>query len=181
MRVLTVCTHNRTRSVLMAATLEYRLIDAGCQPSIVSGGFGAVGQPPTARTVELLASRSIDVSNHLSSAVDEHAVELAQLIVCAERTHVVNIAGRYPNSFARTFTMPELAQLGELVGPVNGDLNGWLERITAHRLAGMDYLDADPDVIGEIRDPTGTAPSVWVDVFGHIDQLAARIARVTAA
>ena len=180
MRVLTVCTHNRTRSVLMSATLGQRLTAAGCQPSMASGGFATAGRSPTAPTIGLLSSRGVDVSDHLSSHVDEQSVELAELIVCAERNHVVDIAGRYPGSFERTFTMPEIARLGEAAGPVNGDLNGWLARIAGSRLAGMDYLDADPDTIGEIRDPTGLAPSVWADVFGQIDQLAARIARLVA-
>ncbi len=180
MRVLTVCTHNRTRSVLMNDRLGRRLIEAGCQPAMASAGFASAGQPPTDMTVRLLAGCGHTLVDHRSRLVDDTLVELADVIVCAERDHVITIAGRYPGSFARTFTMPELARLGELVGPASGDLPGWLGRIGAHRRTGMDYLDADAKAIGEIVDPTGSAPSLWADVFVQIDKYAIRIARAMA-
>lgn len=148
---------------------------------MASAGFVAAGEPPTDLTVRMLARCGRKVGDHRSQLVDAQLVDVADLIVCAERDHVVNIAGRYAGSFTRTFTMPELARLGEVAGRVEGDLPGWLERIGEHRPAGMDYLDADPEAIGEILDPTGSAPSLWADVFGQIDQYAVRIARVMAA
>ena len=180
MEMLTVCTHNRTRSVIMSASLDRRLREVGCKPQITSGGFRTAGRPPTETTVRLLAELGIEVGDHRSQLIDDSLVSTADLILCAEREHVVTIAGRYPGSFARAFTMPEFARLGEVVGSVDGDLPGWLRRVEPQRPPGLDYLDVDASTVGEIRDPTACPPKVWAEVVRHIDDLAVRIARVMA-
>lgn len=164
----------------MAAGLARRLRDVGCQPQVASRGLVVGGYPATANTVRILAERGFDVSDHRSRLVDESIVVFADLILCAERDHVVAIAGRYPGSFGRTFTMPEFVRLTERVGPVHDDLPGWLSRVAQQRPSGMDYLDTDPARVGEIVDPTGCPPSVWAEVVRHIDDMAVRIARVMA-
>ena len=181
LRVLTVCTHNRTRSVLAWGLIGQYLHEAGVDFRIASAGFVAAGEPATERTVRLLRRRGMELSGHRSRLVDARLVELADLIVCAEHRHVLDIAGSHPGSFGRTFTLPELVRLGEAAGPARGDVSAWLERISERRIAQMDYLDADPQVIGELFDPTGEAPAVWDRVFEEIDDLAARVARLLAS
>lgn len=175
-RILTVCTHNRTRSVLMGALLHHHLVARGVEYGIATGGFREEGQPATEPTVRLLRERGIDVSRHQSRRVDPRLVHEADVIVTAERDHVVWIAGTYPGSFPRTFTLPELIWRAEPVGAKQGEhLDAWLRRLNEHRPTAADYLDAP---VGEIVDPTGQAPQVWLRVLDDLDRLTARLAEL---
>lgn len=175
LQVLTVCTHNRTRSVLMKAILGEQLSLRGVAARLNSAGTFDHNQPPTEPTVRLLAKRGINVAPHRSSFVDDSAVADADLIVTAEREHVVFISGRWDGSFSRTFTLPELVIRGEAVG-TRGDasISDWLELVNHDRPRGMDYLNDDS--VAEIVDPTGQAPAVWRDTIDEIDLLSRRLA-----
>jgi protein-tyrosine phosphatase len=178
-RIVTMCTHNRTRSVLMACLLGEHLAARRVGSLIESTGTRGGGQPPTAETVRLLRDRGVDVTDHRSSAIDGDLVERAELIVSAERAHVMHVAGRWPDAFARTWTLPELVQRGEAVGARNGrSLDGWLAAVGEGRASGLDYTTA-PDVL-EIADPTGRAPAVWKSSFAEIDDLCRRLADLLA-
>jgi protein-tyrosine phosphatase len=174
LRILTVCTHNRTRSVLMGALLHHHLLPHGAEFGIATGGFRDEGQPATEPAVRLLRERGIDVSRHLSRRVDGRLVAEADVIVTAERDHVVWIAGTHPGSFVRTFTLPELVRRAEQHGARDGDeVRAWLARVNQGRPIAADYLDAP---VGEIVDPTGQAPQVWERVLDELDRLTARLA-----
>jgi protein-tyrosine phosphatase len=179
LRVLTLCTHNRTRSVLMGALLESQLRVTGVDAAVRSAGTIADDQPATATTVRLLAARGLDVSGHIGRLVTEDDVRHAELIVAAEVAHVVHVAGRWPGSFDRVFTLPELVARGEAAGPRRGrPLSEWLALVGAGRHAGIDYL-SDPTVL-EVPDPTGYPPEVWQRSFAQIDDLCTRLARLLA-
>ena len=178
LRVLSVCTHNRTRSVMMAALFHQHATAHGIAITTLSAGIVEGGEPPTSNTVRLLGAREIDVADHLSAAISDTSVGGADLIITAEQDHVVSIAGRWPTAFARTFTLPELVARGQAAGPVgNRSIGSWLADINHGRLHGLDYLDAP---VGEIDDPTGKAPSVWADAFARIDHLTGRLAALLA-
>ena len=52
MRILTVCTHNRTRSVLFEALLGRHLHECGVDAQLASAGTGVPGFPPMPEVVE---------------------------------------------------------------------------------------------------------------------------------
>ena len=174
-RVLSVCTHNRTRSVLVGALLTRHMNRVHVPGAVRAAGFREPGHPPTPQTIQLLAACDIDVSGHTSRHVAENDVNAADIIVTAERMHVVEIAGRWPGSFVKTMTLPELAMrgAGTHVG-ADGDIARWLEQISVGRPTELDYLDADD--IGEIADPTGMPPNVWRASFEQIDALTSTMA-----
>jgi len=174
--VLCLCTHNRTRSVLMAALL-------GAHPvlrstvSVSTGGFRAAGLRPTEPAVRILRGRGIDVEGHRSRTVDDAAVRAADLILTAEHRHVVDVAGRWPDAFRRTFTLPELVVRARRCGPRAGrPLDEWLDEVGVGRPTALAYLD-DPTV-GEIPDPTAQPERVWDEVLRRLDDLVARAAEV---
>jgi protein-tyrosine-phosphatase len=174
MRILAVCTHNRTRSVLMSAMLRQHAQRADHNFVFRSAGFSERGgELPTHNAVRLLAERGIDVSGYLSHFLSEPGVTGADLIVTAERRHVVTLAGRWPEVYDRTFTLPEIVELGERVGP-KGALTHrrWLEALHAERPSPLDYLDHP---VGEIADPTGESPRHWSSCFAQIDDLTERL------
>lgn len=178
-RLLAVCTHNRTRSVLMGALLADRLAHRGIGVILETAGFREGGLPPTDETVRLLAKRGIDVSHHQSQPIDADVVNRADIVLTAERQHVVDIASRWPDAFPRTFTLPELVTRAERIGPRAGvPLAEWLRLVNDGRPVGVGYLNST-DVL-EIDDPTGRAPSVWRSCFDEVDGLARRLSAVLA-
>ena len=169
LRVLCVCTHNRTRSVMMSALLRRHLVSVKVPSEVKSAGTQPGGYPAIDRAVRLLAARDIDVSDHRSRPLTDHVVLGADLIVTAERAHVVNIAGRWPSAFAYTFTLPEIVALDGGTGRDGDSVVDWLARVNIDRPVGLDYFDAQD--IGEIEDPTGRQPAIWDRVFAEIDAL----------
>jgi protein-tyrosine phosphatase len=157
LRILTVCTHNRTRSVMMAALLESMLTDqlgAG-RVTVRSSGFGPEGIAAIDDAVSAMARRGLDVSAHRSRATTAALVEGADVIVTAERDHVVKIAALSREAFARAMTLPELlTRAADGSAPrAAGGVRPWIESLTAERTAGA-YLR---EPIPEVADPTGTA------------------------
>jgi len=178
LRVLCVCTHNRTRSVLTAALLAHHLAAEGVAASVTSAGLASAGEPPTDPTVRLLAERGIDVAAHRSRRVAAELVDAADLIVTAEPDHVIGVAGASPGVFGRTFTLPELVALGERAGGRAGrPVAEWLASVGELRPDQLAFLDAvDAGVIGTIDDPTGRPPRDWGVAIATIDDLTRRLA-----
>ncbi|HSL73915.1 MAG TPA: hypothetical protein VK853_05595 [Ilumatobacteraceae bacterium] len=157
LRILTVCTHNRTRSVMTAALLESMLTDrlgAG-RVTVRSSGFGPEGIAAIDDAVSAMARRGLDVSAHRSRSTTVALVDGADVIVTAERDHVVKIAALSREAFARAMTLPELlARAADGPAPrVAGGVRPWIESLTAERTAGV-YLR---EPIPEVADPTGSA------------------------
>jgi len=177
-RVLSVCTHNRTRSVLIGALLTHHLDEAGADGGVRAVGFGEPGLPATSGTTRFLASRGVDVRHHRSQRITGDDVALADLILTAERMHVVEIAGRWHGAFDKTMTLPELVQRCE-DAPHAAEVGfpAWLDAMAINRPHQLDYLDADID---EIADPTGQSPAVWRACVDQIDDLTTRLAKMLA-
>jgi len=82
----------------------------------------------------------------------------ADVILTAERDHVVKIAGLAPSTFPITTTLPEFLQLAvgnPFLSP--DDFSRWVRSLTADRTAGQ-YLRTD---VEEIADPTGSPPRIF--------------------
>lgn len=180
LRILCVCTHNRTRSVLIAALLDRYLSELGVRARVRSVGTKAAGKPPMAETIGLLAVRGIDVSAHRSHLINDPSVSDADLIVTAEHHHVLDIAGRTPEMFSKTYTLPEFVARAEQIGARGGRrFDTWLGDVAADRGGPLEFLDAiDSGKIPEIRDPTGHPTKVWTGVLSQIEDLTQRLAQL---
>jgi protein-tyrosine phosphatase len=184
-RILTVCSHNRTRSVMAAVLLESKLTErlGAVAVQIRSSGFGPVDLPAIDDAVAAMRRRGLDVSAHRSSTTTASLVDGADLILTAERDHVVKIAALSPAAFRRALTLPEFLAAAALDiddgGDVDdgGDIRAWVESLTAERTAG-EYLRAD---VPEVDDPTGSAPRAFeaavVAIEQQCDDVAARLER----
>jgi len=174
LRVLAVCTHNRTRSVLIGGLLENLIQEGQLNAVVRTAGFSDGGESPTDNTVRFLASRDVDVSDYQSHWMSDQSIAGADLVITSERQHVVAIAGRWAEAFQYTFTLPELVKRGEAVGQRgNLSMQEWLSAVNAGRPNPLDYLDI---MVGEIKDPTGRAPAAWQACFAQLDDLTARLA-----
>ena len=156
-RILTVCTHNRTRSVMMEALLRSMLTDRlGADRVVVtSAGFGPPGMPAIPEAVEAMERRGFDVSTHRSRSVDAPLLADTDLVLTAERDHVVKIASIDQAAFRRAMTLPEFitrsaSEIG--IGSAGAGRRAHVQTLTASRTA-LAYLR---DPIEEIADPTGT-------------------------
>ena len=177
LHVVTMCTHNRTRSVLMGALLGTYLAELGITAHIDTVGMMGDGMPATEPTLRMLAERGLDVAAHRSTFVNDDIMATADLVVAAEVQHVVFVGGRWQGTFARCFTLPELVQRAEAVGYRRGrQISTWLAQVGQGRIAGYEYM-SDPSLL-EIADPTGQSPAVWREAFDEIDALCRRLALV---
>jgi protein-tyrosine phosphatase len=160
LKILTVCSHNRTRSVMTMAMLQ-SMLDArlGDGAAIVrSLGFGPEDMPSIPDAVDAMKRRGFDTSGHRSRKVTADNVGPADLILTSERDHVVKIAAMSPQAYRQAMTLPEFLSLAELDdSPPGQSLRDWVASLTASRSART-YLNSD---VGEIIDPTGSAPRAF--------------------
>jgi protein-tyrosine-phosphatase len=172
-RVLTVCTHNRTRSVMMAALLR----SESDRLDVRSAGFGPAGLPAIPDAVDAMRRRGLDVSSHRSAQVDGEALEWADVILTAERDHVVRIAAIEPDAFGRALTLPEFLERLDGVRPWSSDPRARVRELTTGRTAAQ-YLR---DPIGEIADPTGWSPRAFEAAVVELDERCALAAAALVA
>ena len=177
LHVVAMCTHNRTRSVIIGALLGSYLADAGLDTRVSTAGMADRDLPVTDSARTLLAGRGIDVADHRSCVIDDSLMSTADLVITAEVQNVVFVGGQWEGSFARTFTLPELVQRGEAVGARSGaPLGEWLKVVSEGRPAGFAYM-TDPTVL-EVPDPSAQPASSWRATFDGIDQMCRRLAVV---
>ena len=174
LRVLTVCSHNRTRSVMMAALLESMLAGQPGGSVVRSSGFGPEGIPAIDDAVDAMRRRGLDVSAHRSSATTPALLDGADLILTAERDHVVKIASLSRSALARAMTLPEfLARASDASDVGDGDVRAWVESLTAERSAGAYLRERVP----EVDDPTGSMPRQFEAATAVIEQQCGEVAR----
>jgi protein-tyrosine phosphatase len=180
LRILTICSHNRTRSVMMAALLESMLAERlGAGRVVVrSSGFGPEGIAAIDDAVAAMRRRGLDVSRHRSRATTTELVDGADVIIAAERDHVVKVAAMSPTAFGRAMTLPELlARAADVVeSPGDAGVRPWLESLTAGRTAAA-YLRHP---IAEVADPTGSMPRAFEAAVVEIERQCAEVAALLA-
>lgn len=156
LKILTVCTHNRTRSVMSMAMLQDgldRRLGKG-RAAVRSLGFGPEGEAAIADAVDAMRRRGLDVTEHRSRKVSAARIEPADLILTAERDHVVKIASESQEAYRRSFTLPEFLQRVASDPVADGrSIVEWANDLSTGRLAG-DYLQSD-DL--DVFDPTGSS------------------------
>ena len=180
LRILTVCSHNRTRSVMIAAMLQSMLDDRfGRGGAIVSSaGFGPPDMSAIPDAVAAMAARGLDVSGHRSTAISESVLDDADLVLTAERDHVVRIAMISRQAFGRTMTLPEfLARSGAPIDVLANGFGTWVGRLTEDRAAEA-YLREHVD---EIADPTGTSRRVFAAAVDQMHEQCAMAADLITA
>ena len=169
-----MCTHNRTRSVLAAGLLQHKLQSAGLTAVVESGGFGPEGMPATPETVEMLRRIGVDASQHLSRRAVGPLVRGADLIIGAERQHVVRLVVEEGADFRRVFTLPELRMRLDALGQTRPtEMSAALDLLNEGRPRGGAYLQND---VPEVFDPTGGPPSEWETAWMSIDTACTRVA-----
>lgn len=174
--ILSVCTRNRTRSVMISALLHEHLRRVGLSPLVASAGTAAELLAPIPGVAEQLYRLGVTLPPYVGRQVDADTARAADLIVTADPDHVVWIAGRWPDVYPKTYTLPELVVYAEQIGARRGaPLESWLSRVAERRPAPRAYLDRQS--IEAIADPTGAPEKVWIAVADQIDDYCQRLAQ----
>lgn len=154
-------------AALLDSMLTARLGEGAVE--VRSSGFGPVDLPPIDDAVDAMRRRGLDISGHRSSATTVALVDGADLILTAERDHVVKIAALSADAFRRSLTLPEFlvasaAPGGDHVDDV--DLRAQVRALTEGRTAAG-YLRA---TVPEVTDPTGLARRSFEAAVVDIEQ-----------
>lgn len=179
LKILTVCTHNRTRSVMSMAMLQHGFderLGVG-RAYVLSLGFGPEGERAIHDAVGEMQRRGLDVGEHRSRRVTAARVDAADLILTSEKHHVVKIAAESPEAFRRTFTLPEFCRLVMSDPIADGRaLREWMADLSADRRAG-EYLVSD---VAEVDDPTGSPRREFAAATVGIEEMCATVVDVLA-
>lgn len=151
------------------AMLRQRLLARGVDVRVSSAGLLLDHEPAHPYAVDVLRPLGLDLTHHRSRILSGEVVEAADLVLCMEQRHVREVLVTSPDSFHRTYTLPDLVLRAEQAGPrVAGDLRAWLERVGAGRKR-VDVLRADHDL--EVPDPIGGTKRQFrrtADTLGHL-------------
>lgn len=110
--VLFVCTGNICRSP-MAERLFAARIDPALPITVSSGGtYGLIGWEMDQNSARALREVGGDPSGHEARRIDAAMIKRANLILCADADHVLEVVAVDPQARRRTFTMREFAMFG---------------------------------------------------------------------
>lgn len=118
-RIIFVCQGNICRSPFAEALLRARLSDV----PIAIGSAGMMpqpGRPTPALGLEAAAAHGIDLSAHRSAWLTRRMVESASLLIVFDEITRNAVLDRYPDLKAPMILLGDLAELGDLVDPVDG-------------------------------------------------------------
>ncbi len=180
LKILTVCSHNRTRSVMTMAMLQ-RMLDVRLGEGVArvrSLGFGPIGLPSIPDAVAAMARRGLDTSAHRSRQVTQEHIEPADLVLTAERDHVIKIAAISPSAYRRTMTLPEFLTAAGGSDPQPGQtVREWATDLT-HARTARNYISGD---VAEIADPTGSSPRAFEQSVREMEAMCEQATALIAA
>jgi protein-tyrosine-phosphatase len=97
--VLCVCTGNLCRSPMAEGLLRHKLAEdgQGGRFKIYSAGiWGVDGSPASANSVDVMAERGIDISDHIAHTITSEDVADSDLILVMSREHAQVIRNSWP-------------------------------------------------------------------------------------
>ncbi len=116
--VMMVCVGNICRSPIAEVLLKHQ------QPqlNVYSSGLGAlVGKPADPFSVELMAEKNIDLSNHCAQQINSVLVSASDLILTMEQKHIEAIRSQFPEARGKVFLIGKWLDNQEIPDPYKKD------------------------------------------------------------
>ena len=170
-----LCTGNICRSPAAEALLRHRTEALGVEVRVTSAGRLDDGHPAADYSIDLMAERGLDLSEHRSRVLTPDAVRSADLVLGMAREHVMYAVVMVPDAFPKIFTLKELVRRGEAIGPrgADEDIATYLARAHAGRTTrGLLGSSPDDDVADPIGMPRGAYEVMAAELQGLLDRLA---------
>lgn len=161
------------------ALLARQLAQAGVDARVHSAGLLYDGESPPVDGIEVMATRGIDTSGHVSRKMTQEMLQDADLVIGMAKEHVREAVLLVPETWPKAFTIKELVRRGEEAGPrrPGQTLLDWTSSVHAGRTrAEMLGASAEDDV----ADPIGRRRSYYDDTAAELDDLTARLAKLIA-
>jgi len=111
-RILAVCTGNICRTPMAKALLQREVAQAGLsgRVSVDSAGIYAVAGGKASRgSVNAMAERGLDITDHRAKQLDFRLMEKADLILVMEESQRRSIFVNWPQALRKTFLLSEMA------------------------------------------------------------------------
>lgn len=163
-RILFVCTANICRSPTAELLARYHF---GEEDFVFrSAGFLRPDRPCAEEIVALLQSAGIDARPHRSYQIDPASIEVAELILTMEGSHVQKVTSIAPEAFVKTVPLKEAAVVLEQIPSEVVSIEEVLSRLAEGR-EPRSYLDGTWDV----EDPYGGKARAYRQAVTEIDEL----------
>jgi len=165
LHVVTLCTGNAARSVMLGALLREHVPDLEVS---TSGTHVIEGMPMSWRTRDAITSLGLEVPDHRSRQATAAELDRADLVIALAREHVAWMRRVHPDAAPRTATLKRLARDLPPAGPVFADR---VAALVLHDVALEDWED--------VQDPAGGDLDVFVEcareIAEHFHTLAPRL------
>jgi protein-tyrosine phosphatase len=155
--------------------LRHHLEVAGVDATVSSAGLYDGGSPATVHGQEAMAARGLHLEHHRSRRIDREMVGSADLVIGMAREHVREAAVLETGALAKAFTLKELVQRAEVIGPRAADvpLARWIGQLGSGRrpdeLIGVGHDDAF-----DVEDPVGRGRADYEVTAALLDDLLGR-------
>lgn len=169
-RLLVMCTANQCRSPMAAVIAEAHLHRKGVDAVVASCGVMDGGVPATSGAIRAVRRKGLDLSEHISHQLDLETLEAADLTVVMERQHLTGVAELSLRALDRSFTLGELSELVQVVGPRTQDtpVGAWIAQINAMRHPTT-VLSHSTE--GNVEDPMGGPGRAYRSTVDELERL----------
>lgn len=154
--------------------LHQRLLERGLDAEVRSAGLLEGGRPAEPAVVEVACARGIDLAGHVSSRLDESELAAVDLVLAMANEHLREAVVLRPDLWPAMYTLKELVQRGERLGPRDRSLGlrAWLQAVGDGR-EPTELLRPAPDA--DVADPIGGPPEAFLALASELDALVDRL------